>query len=230
MSAIAQRLAEMHARIARAAEQAGRMPRDIQLVVISKTRTVSEITEAIQSGVRILGENRVQEASEKRPHIAIPVQWHLVGHLQRNKVKKALELFDLIHSLDSLSLTEELDRRALERGKPVDVLVQVYTSGESSKFGIAPRDTLPFLEQIAHRKGIVVRGLMTIGLFDADVDKVRPCFERLRRLKEEVERQSIPTIRMDVLSMGMTNDFEIAIQEGSNMVRIGTGIFGPRSL
>lgn len=229
MSAIAQRLSEIQARIARAAERAGRSPGDIQLVAISKTRTVPEIVEAIHAGVQIIGENRVQEAAQKRPHIALPVHWHLVGHLQRNKVKKAIDLFDLIHSLDSLPLAEALDRRALERGSPVEVLVQVNTSGEPSKFGIAPCDALHFIEQMAHRKGIVVRGLMTIGLFEADMDKVRPCFERLRRLKEEVEAQGIPTIRMDVLSMGMTNDFEVAIEEGATMVRIGTAIFGPRS-
>ncbi|HID95925.1 MAG TPA: YggS family pyridoxal phosphate-dependent enzyme [Candidatus Latescibacteria bacterium] len=228
MSRIADNLKRVKERLALAAERCGRSADEIFLVAVTKTRTVPEILEAIRAGVDIIGENRVQEALAKYDQLHLPVRWHMVGHLQRNKVKHALEIFELIHSVDSLRLAEEISRRVSDSGKTVDILVQVNTSSEESKFGILPDRAIELVESISSLKGIMIRGLMTIGPLVSNPEEARPCFARLRELKEKIEGLRIPEVRMEVLSMGMTNDFEVAIEEGANMVRIGTAIFGPR--
>jgi pyridoxal phosphate enzyme (YggS family) len=225
MISIRDNLKSVQEQIAVAAERSGRSADEIQLVTVTKTMDVGTIQEAISCGVSIIGENRVQEALTKYPLVKRPVSWHLVGHLQRNKVKKALEIFDLIHSVDSFRLAEEISRCSEKLGRQTDVLVQVNTSGEESKFGLIPDEVISFLESLAPLPGIRVLGLMTIGAFLPDPEQVRPCFARLRGVFEQVQSSGLPHVRMRFLSMGMTNDFPVAIEEGANMVRIGTAIF-----
>lgn len=213
-------------RIETSAQRAGRDPAKIRLVAATKDVSPEFIKKAISVGIEIIGENRVQEALRKYALIRDSVHWHMIGHLQTNKVNRALDIFELVQSVDSYKLAEELSRKALKKGTMIDVLVEVNTSGEPTKFGVPPNEIVQFLEKISILDGIRVRGLMTIGLFTTDAELVRPCFSRLRELKEEIEKKGIAQI--EFLSMGMTSDFEVAIEEGSNMVRIGTGIFGAR--
>ena len=226
MSSIRDNLKEVRDKIAAAAQRSGQSPDAIQLVAVTKTVDAGAIEEAISCGASIVGENRVQAALDKHSLVESPAQWHLVGHLQRNKVKKALEIFDLIHSLDSFRLAEEVNRRSLEIGERTDVLVQVNTSGEESKFGLNPEEVVPFLESLGSLEGLRCLGLMTIGAFLPDPEQVRPCFVRLRKLFQQAVDLGVPNVEMRFLSMGMTNDFPVAIEEGANMVRIGTAIFG----
>ncbi len=229
MSRIEENLKEIKSRMRKAAEKNGRRGDDIKLVVVTKTVKPERIKEAIRCGVEIIGENRVQEAEEKFQEINEEVEKHLVGHLQTNKAKKAVELFDLIQSVDSIHIAEEISKRAREKRKIMDVLVEVNTSGEKTKFGVEPEETLSLIETISKLEGIRIKGLMTIGLFSDDPEAPRPCFKKLKSLFEEMKSAQISNVEMRYLSMGMTGDFEVAIEEGSNIVRIGTGIFGPRS-
>lgn len=228
MASIRENLSQIQDRIAVAATRAGRDPHSICLVAVSKTKPVSLILEAIDAGVTDIGENRVQEAQSKHPQIDRPVKWHLVGHLQRNKVKQALQIFDLIHSVDSLRLLTEIDRRAAEMNRQTEVLIQVNTSAEPSKYGLEPDQTLDFIESALAYPHVRVKGLMTIGAFLPDPEAVRPMFVSLRCLQEKILAQQFPKVEMDYLSMGMTNDFEVAIEEGANLIRVGTAIFGER--
>jgi pyridoxal phosphate enzyme (YggS family) len=221
-------VAEVRERIARAAARSGRKPGDVLLVAVTKTIPAERIDEAIAAGITDLGENRVQEALEKISQIRGQATWHLVGHLQTNKVSKALELFDWIHSLDSLHLAEAVGKRARELGKVVPVLVEVNTSGEETKFGLSPERAAEEVARIGNVTGIAVKGLMTVGTF-GPVEEARACFQSLRRLRDEIAGRAYPGVTMEHLSMGMTNDFEAAIEEGATMVRIGTAIFGARS-
>jgi len=212
-------------RIEKAANRVNRNPDEITLVAVTKTVPSESILQAIDCGIKIIGENRVQEAKEKFDIIGNRVQWHMVGHLQTNKVKDALKIFSLIHSLDSIKLAEEIEKRAMN---PVDCLIEVNTSGETTKFGIKPEDLFKFYEELKDFKKIKVLGLMTIGPGWAinDPEASRGSFRLLHDLRDELAQafdQEFP-----ILSMGMTSDFEIAIEEGSNMIRIGTAIFGPR--
>jgi pyridoxal phosphate enzyme (YggS family) len=225
---IAERLKVVQDRMARAAERAGRRAEEVTLVAVSKTRTVAEVEEALRAGVEVLGENRVQEAEEKCGAVSLPARWHLVGHLQTNKARKALEIFDLIHSVDSLRLAQEVDRRAGQMGKVADALVQVNTSGEGSKSGVAPEGALDLIGAMSGLKSVRVQGLMTIGALGAEGDLARPFFIRLREVRDRVAAAQIPGVSMGHLSMGMTGDFEAAIEEGATLVRVGTAIFGER--
>jgi hypothetical protein len=187
--------------------------------------------EAIREGVKIIGEARVQEAIGKFHQIGRGgVEWHLVGHLQRNKAKRAVEIFDLIHSVDTASLASEIDRRARAIGKVQRILIQVNVSGESTKFGIPPSEVLSTILQIRELPNIKIQGLMTIAPLTKMEEKVRMCFRGLRELFDDIKRKSLDGIEMRYLSMGMTDDFEVAIEEGANMVRIGRAIFGERDV
>ncbi len=228
MSTIEENIQNVKENIAKSAEKAGKNPEEIVLVAVSKTVEPERIREALKCGINIIGENRVQEAEEKFKQIPDEFEKHLVGHLQTNKAKKAVELFDMIQSLDSLKLAEELSKRALQKGKIMDVLVETNTSAESTKYGLKPDEVLDFVKQISSFEGIKVKGLMTVGLFSSDLDLVRPCFKELKGLFHELKDENIPNIEMKYLSMGMTQDYEVAIEEGANMVRIGTAIFGGR--
>jgi hypothetical protein len=213
-------------KIKKAALKANRNPQEIKLVAVTKTATIEQIKEAISVGVKIIGENKVQEAKEKYQILSADIEWHLVGHLQTNKVKYAVEIFDLIHSVDSIKLAKEIDRRSLQFGMITNVLVEVNVSGEETKYGIKPEEVEPFLKEISEFSRTRVRGLMTIAPIAEDKEEVRPYFRKLRELFKEIKSKNIKNIKMDYLSMGMTEDFEVAVEEGANMVRIGRGIFG----
>jgi pyridoxal phosphate enzyme (YggS family) len=221
-------LLALEKRIEAACARAGRTRSEITLVAVTKTRTADEVDEAIKAGISHIGENRVQEAVAKKPQVTLPATWHLVGSLQTNKAKKALELFDYIQSIDSLHLATELQRRRGQMDKRIDVLVEVNTSGESSKHGVTPDETQDLVARMLKLDRLQLVGLMTIGPGFAvqDAQASRPCFEILRTLAEDCRRRfSIP---LPHLSMGMSSDFEVGIEEGATMIRIGTAIFGPR--
>ena len=220
MQDIRANLERVRERIARAAERAGRRAGDVTLVAVSKTVEAARVREAIAAGVTALGENRVQEARAKIAEIGRPVPWHLIGHLQTNKAKDALELFDVIHSLDRLELAAELDRRAGQRGRDVVTLLQVNVGGETSKGGVAPDEVGRALEAIAKLERVLVRGLMTIP---PEVERAEGARGWFRTLRELAERHGLRE-----LSMGMSGDFEVAIEEGATLVRVGTAVFGPR--
>jgi len=214
-------------KIKKAALKANRSPEEIKLVAVTKTATTEQIKEAINAGVKIIGENKVQEAKEKYQILTADTEWHLVGHLQTNKVKYAIEIFDCIQTVDSIKLAKEIDKRSLQFGKTTNVLVEVNVSGEETKYGIKPEEVEPFLKEISEFSRIRVRGLMTIApIIEEDKEEVRPYFRKLRELSKEIKSKNIKNLKMDYLSMGMTDDFEVAIEEGANMVRIGRGIFG----
>ena len=226
METIKNNLEIIKEKIKKAALKANRNPEEIKLVAVTKTATIEQIKEAISAGVKIIGENKVQEAKEKYQILSADIEWHLVGHLQTNKVKYAIEIFDLIHSVDSIKLAEEIDRRSQQFGMITNVLVEVNVSGEETKYGIKPEEVEYFLKEISEFSRIKVRGLMTIAPITEDKEEVRPYFRKLRELSKEIKRKNIKNVKMDYLSMGMTEDFEVAIEEGANMVRIGRGIFG----
>jgi hypothetical protein len=223
---VAGNVARIRERIARVAERTGRRPEEIRLVAVSKQVDAHRIRQAIAAGVADIGENYVQEAAGKRPHVQAPARWHFVGHLQRNKAGQAVALFDMIQTVDSLSLAQAIGRRAQVAGRTVEVLIEVNTSGEATKFGVPPEQAGSVVEQAAQVTGIQVSGLMTIGPWEADPQAARPEFRVLTSLARQVE--AAIGVEMRWLSMGMSHDFEVAIEEGANLVRIGTGIFGPR--
>jgi len=228
MLTLSERLADVNRRIEEAQRRQGRGADVVALVAVTKTVPAEMVQAAIDAGVRLVGENKVQEASLKIDRVRGSVAWHMLGHLQRNKVKKAVAIFDMIQSVDSEDLAVEIDRRASESGKIMDVLVEVNTSGEDTKFGAAPEDCIDLVGKMSHLRHISVRGLMTVGAFTPREEVVRAGFRLLRDLKDAIRRANIEHVKMDLLSMGMTSDFEMAIEEGSNMVRIGTAIFGER--
>jgi pyridoxal phosphate enzyme (YggS family) len=216
----------VQSRIVQALERSGRSSESVTLVAVTKTVDVPKIQEALDVGITHVGENRVQDAEPKilALQARINVTWHMIGHLQTNKVKRTLELFHKIHAVDSLRLAQEIHKRALQSGKVVEVLFEVNVSGETSKFGLSVAELFPVIREAAHFEGIAVKGLMTMAPFVENPEDTRPYFRKLRevflRLREEGVGQ------MECLSMGMTNDFEVAVEEGANIVRIGTAIFG----
>ena len=225
MSEIRENLLRVKERIEKAARRAGRDPGEIKLVTVSKTVDTARVREAIEAGASILGENYVQEAQKKIEEIGRPVSWHFIGHLQTNKAKYAVRLFDVIHSLDNLPLAEELDRRAGQVHHPLKVMIEVNISGEATKFGAEEEKVLNLSRKILDFHHLSLEGLMTMSLYFEEPEMSRPYFSRLRELKEKIVREGI---LMTELSMGMSNDFDIAIEEGATYVRVGTAIFGPR--
>jgi pyridoxal phosphate enzyme (YggS family) len=224
-----QRLEQIRQRIRQAAESCNRDAGSVRLVAVSKTIAADTVKEAIDAGVTILGENYVQEARDKfKALIQYPVSWHFIGHLQSNKAKYAVRLFDLIHSVDSLKLARELDKQAAKVDKIQQILVQVNISAEDTKSGISPDETPRLLKEIGQMKNITVKGLMTMPPYFYQPEKVQPFFAALRKLRDQLKEQSQPNVSLDELSMGMTGDFEVAIKEGATLVRIGTAIFGER--
>ena len=216
-------------KINQAAQRSGRTLDQIQLVAVGKNHPVTSIQAAIEAGLTDLGENRVQEAKSKKQLIYSKVKWHLVGHLQTNKAKAALDIFDLIHSVDRVRLMNRIQELAKLSNRKVQVLIQVNTSAEPSKFGIMPEQIIPFFNQVASLDRVVICGLMTIARFSTDPENCRPYFCQLRALMNKVSEQNYPNFQAKYLSMGMSNDFEVAIEEGANLVRVGTSIFGNRS-
>ena len=217
-------------RIRRAAERCGRDPDTVCLVAVSKTVGIDRVREAIAAGATILGENYVQEAREKINALSShDISWHFIGHLQSNKAKFAVRLFDLIHSVDSLKLAREINKQAAKAAKRQDILVQVNIAGETTKSGIPKAETVRLVKDISRLENLTIRGLMTMPPFFNAPDKVRPFFTGLRNLADRIWEEGIPDAAMDELSMGMTGDFEVAIEEGATLVRVGTAIFGERS-
>lgn len=228
MGSTCENIERVKEKIKTAAIRAGFDAEDIKLVAVTKNVGVERIKEAIDCGVKVIGENRIQEASTKFDFLPVGIEKHLVGHLQTNKVKKALLLFDMIQSLDSLRLASEISKRGKEIEKEMPVLLEVNTSREQSKFGAKPDEVLHLIEKVSSLENIKIKGLMTVGLWSGEEKKVRTCFAGLKKIFETVKQQNIPHVEMKFLCMGMSGDFEWAIGEGSNMVRIGTAIFGPR--
>jgi pyridoxal phosphate enzyme (YggS family) len=228
MSEISENLARVRERMEAAARRAGRNFAGIRLVAVSKTVDIERVTQAIEAGAEILGENYVQEARKKIEELGHGVAWHFIGHLQTNKARTASGLFDFIHSVDSLNLAEELGRGALREKKILPVLLQVNIAREETKFGTAEDETFQLIERISGVQGIVVKGLMTMPPYFEDPEKSRPYFRELREMAEAIGRKRIPGVSVEELSMGMSNDFEVAIEEGATIVRVGTAIFGPR--
>ena len=222
---IRDRLLRVQDRIRAAASRAGRDGSSVTLVAVSKAIPVDVIRQAVEAGVAILGENRVQEARDKIAALPGVSTWHLVGHLQTNKAKLAVQLFKLIHSLDSLKLAQALDRQGEQLAKPVRCLIEVNLGGEESKSGMAEDGVRPLLEAAADLHHLRIEGLMAIPPFFPDLEQVRPYFRRLRSLRDKLRDEGFPVAE---LSMGMTHDFEVAVEEGASLVRIGTAIFGPR--
>jgi len=223
-------LKEVREEIDRAARRAGRNPAEVQLVAVTKTVSADRIIPVVQEGVVHLGENRVQELTDKYPLLP-GVKWHLIGHLQTNKVKYIIDKVHLIHSLDRWALAEELNKRAHTGGtiNPLAVLVQVNVSGEASKFGLEPNLVPDFVKEAAALPGLRIMGLMTMAPYETDPERVRPVFRGLRLLAREVDRMGIPGVLMKHLSMGMSNDFPVAIEEGATIIRVGSSIFGART-
>ena len=221
-------LDEVRDRIARAAARSGRPAEAVTLVGVTKTVAAEVVAEAVAQGLSDLGENRVQEAQAKIAAVGRErVRWHLVGHLQRNKAGRAVELFDRVHSVDDAGLAEALSRRAVAIGRTLPVLVEVNVSGEASKFGVAPADLEPLLERVAALAGLRLDGLMTVGPPVDDPGDARPGFARLRELRDRAGQRL--GLELPELSMGMSGDYEVAVEEGSTMVRVGSAIFGARS-
>ena len=228
-SSFRDRIAAVHEKMAAAAARGGRRVEEVRLVAVSKTHPPERIAEAWDAGLRIFGENRVQEAQEKIPRVQRAAEWHLVGHLQSNKAAAAARLFQLVHSVDDAPLARRLSGAAEREGRVLDVLVQVNVSGEAVKSGAAPDRLRPLLEEIASGcPGVRVRGLMTMPPLDEHPEASRPHFARLRALADEVRSWRIPSVAMDELSMGMTGDFPVAIEEGATLIRVGRALFGER--
>lgn len=215
-------------RIHNVCQRIGRDANEIILVAVSKTVPAPLIKIAIDNGIEHIGENRVQEAEEKFNQLGKIATWHLVGHLQTNKVKRALQIFDFFHSIDNYQLAQEINKRTLLLQRTVECLIEVNTSAEATKFGVSPGQTLELVKQISLLSGIQIKGLMTIGAFLPDPEEVRPCFKLLRALRDDILKMGLEGVAMEYLSMGMTNDFEVAIEEGANMIRVGRAIFGER--
>ena len=224
------RLARIRAQIEAAALKCGRLPQDVTLIAISKTHPASLVRSAIELGATDVGENRVQEAEQKINEVGRnATRWHLVGHLQANKARRAVQLFDVIHSLDSLELARRLDRLCGEEGREnLPVLIQVDLGHEETKSGIDEEELSGFVEELKGLERVQLVGLMTLPPFFDDPEQARPFFRRLRELRDELALQGAFGDRRGELSMGMTNDFEVAIEEGATMVRVGTAIFGQR--
>jgi PLP dependent protein len=226
---IAENITRVQERMAAACRRAGRAASDVKLLAVTKTVPPDRIRLAYEAGLRDFGENRVQEAAAKRPALSdLTVTWHLIGHLQSNKAKPARELFHWVHSLDSLHLAERLHRAAVCSGDRLPVLLEVNLGGETTKSGVGENEVIPLAEQMASLETLELRGLMVIPPFFDDLEQARPFFRRLRQLAREAEARGIPNVSMQDLSMGMSHDFEVAIEEGATMVRVGTAIFGPR--
>jgi pyridoxal phosphate enzyme (YggS family) len=228
IGSVSENIAFVREEIARAARKAGRSPADVLLLAVTKTVDDDRIREAIAAGVDLIGENYVQEARRKIELLGRPLPWHFIGHLQTNKAKYAVRLFDLIHSVDRVELARELDRRAAAAGLTLKILVEVNVSGEASKSGVPAREALALVRTIAEFPRLSVRGLMTMPPWFDDPEEARPHFAALRNLADSIRRERIENVQMEELSMGMTNDYRIAVEEGATIVRVGRAIFGER--
>ena len=205
------------------------LPEGVSLEGAAKTRTPEEILEAIEAGLEIIGENYVQEAEKAYQVIGDRVKWHMIGHLQRNKAKKAVMVFDMIETVDSLKLAREIDKWCEKHGKIMPILIEINSGEETQKTGVLPEDVLPLINDMLELKNIKIVGLMTMGPFAGDPEDSRPYFQRTREIFEKLKEMDLPGVEMNVLSMGMSNSYRVALEEGANLVRIGTKLFGERT-
>lgn len=226
---VKENLAYVEEQITKACEKAGRNREEVTLIAVSKTKPISLVEEVIDCGIREFGENKVQEIMDKYETVKTPVNWHMIGHLQRNKVKYIVDKVCLIHSVDSYRLAEMIDQEAAKKGVNCDILIEVNIAKEDTKYGVMEEEVLPLVEQISKLSNIRIKGLMTIAPFVENSEKNRVHFRNLRNLYVDIKKKNIDNVDMKILSMGMTNDYEVAIEEGATMVRVGTGIFGQRN-
>ena len=204
------------------------LPAGVQLVAAAKTRTVAEILEAIQAGLTIIGHNYVQEAERAFEAIGPKAKWHMIGHLQSNKAKKAVSIFDMIETVDSLKLAKAIDKACRNINKSMPVLIEINSGEEPQKAGVMPADAVSLVKEISELENVRIMGLMTMGPFSGDPEDARPYFQKTRQLFKDIEQANLPGIEMQYLSMGMSNSYRVALEEGANLVRIGTRIFGER--
>ena len=221
-------LENIEQKIQAACERSGRDRSEVTLIAVSKTKPAEMVQEAYDLGIRLFGENKVQEIMDKSEVLPADIHWHMIGHMQRNKVKYIIDKVDLIHSVDSVRLAETIDKEAEKHGVIANILIEVNVAKEESKFGLMPEEVPEFVEKIAGFPHIRVKGLMTIAPFVENPEENRPIFAHLRKLSVDIAKKNIDNITMSILSMGMTNDYQVAIEEGATMVRVGTGIFGAR--
>lgn len=221
-------LAEVQSRVEQACKRAGRDVAEVTLIAVSKTKPVTDLQEIYNAGVRDFGENKVQEMCDKMEKMPKDINWHMIGHLQRNKVKYIVGNVALIHSVDSYRLAEEINIQAKKKGLVVPILVEVNIADETTKFGVSKEDAMELVRQIASLDALSIKGLMTIAPYVVDSEENRAYFRKIKELSVDIDNQNIDNVSMDILSMGMTGDFEVAIEEGATMVRVGTGIFGKR--
>jgi len=226
MKTVTETLAEIHATLLEACAKSGRDPGDVEIIGVTKTHGPDVVREAWDAGLRIFGENRIQEAVAKIPACVSGPEWHLIGHLQRNKVRPALELFSVIHSVDSLRLAEQIERVAEETGSRPEILLEINVSGESSKDGLRPEQAREVIDFILTCRNLTWSGLMTMAPFTPDAEQTRPCFAKLRDLRDQWEKEY--GAGLPHLSMGMTNDYRVAVEEGATWIRLGTALFGQR--
>lgn len=226
---LAENLQNVEERIQAACARANRDRNEVTLIAVSKTKPVSMLEEVYAEGIRCFGENKVQELTEKHDKLPSDVKWHMIGHLQRNKVKYIVDKVDLIHSVDSVRLAETIEQEAAKKDVIVPVLVEVNVAEEDSKFGLKVNEVLSIIEEISKFPHIRIKGLMTIAPYVENPEENRPVFARLRKLSVDIAEKNIDNVSVEILSMGMTNDYEVAIEEGATMVRVGTGIFGERN-
>ncbi|MCM1125058.1 MAG: YggS family pyridoxal phosphate-dependent enzyme [Lachnospiraceae bacterium] len=225
---IKENLEKVQQNIKTACLSAGRSEDEVTLIAVSKTKPVSMLMEAYECGCRHFGENKVQELVSKYEAMPKDIHWHMIGHLQRNKVKYIIDKVTMIHSVDSVRLAEEISKEAVKRGIKVSILVEVNAAEEESKFGVSVREAAPFIEEIASLPGIQIEGLMTIAPYVENSEENRQYFEILKQLAVDISKKNIDNVNMNVLSMGMTGDYMTAVEEGAACVRVGTGIFGGR--
>lgn len=220
---------EVEKKVCEACSRAGRDRSEVTLIAVSKTKPVEMLKEAMMAGADVFGENKVQELCEKYEVLPKNLHWHMIGHLQRNKVKYIVDKAELIHSVDSLRLAEEISKEAEKKKVQVSVLIEVNVAEEDSKFGVKVEDTENLIREIAQLPNVHIQGLMTIAPYVENAEENRPIFRTLKKLAVDIKMKNIDNVHMDVLSMGMTGDYEVAVEEGATMVRVGTGIFGERN-
>lgn len=225
---VRENLEEVKQRISAACIRAGRDPKEVTLVAVSKTKPVSMITEAYEAGIRDFGENKVQELCEKHQVMPEDIRWHMIGHLQRNKVKQIIGKAVLIHSVDSIRLAEQIEEEAAKKELTVDILLEVNVAEEESKYGFTLEEAESAVREIARFPHVRIKGLMTIAPFVENSEENRPVFKKLNQVYVDMQRKNIDNVNMNMLSMGMTGDYEVAVEEGATLVRVGTGIFGTR--
>ena len=226
---VAENLAQVQKNINESCNKITRDPNEVTLIAVSKTKPVEMLKEAYDAGARVFGENKVQEIVDKYDQMPSDVKWHMIGHLQRNKVKYIVDKVAMIHSVDSLRLAETIEKEAAKKAVIVPILIEVNVAQEESKFGLKPEEVLPFIEQIADFSHIRIKGLMTIAPYVDNAEENREIFRELKKLSVDIAAKNINNVTMSVLSMGMTGDYMVAVQEGATMVRVGTGIFGARN-